>query len=95
MARLFSLQLSQEELNRVARAVDASLNVREALEKAETGGRARAIDALGGAQIMKDTRYPANVVKRCHIKLAAAPGGAAAAAASAAPKKQKKKSTNY
>ena len=67
----FSISLSQEELKVVAHAVDASLCVQESLEEAETGDRVKAIDRLAGAQIMKDARYPHNIVKRCRIKLAA------------------------
>jgi hypothetical protein len=69
MARCFALNLAKEEIDLVAKVVDASLNVQPALAEAS---RERAVGVLGGAQIMKDGRFPENVVKRRSIRLSAA-----------------------
>ena len=66
MARCFTLQLSQEELNVVASVVDSSLNVQQSL--AETD-REKAVGALRGAQVEKDKHYPENVVLKRDIPL--------------------------
>jgi len=69
MASCFTLELSKEELDIVATIVDSSLNVRPALAESS---REKAVDVLEGAQIMKDKRYPENVVKRRKIVIPSA-----------------------
>lgn len=61
MARCLSLQLTSQELELVAEAVDRSLNVPKAREEPK---RDQAVRALVGAQVQKDKKFPQNVVKR-------------------------------
>ena len=65
-ARCFSLHLSGDELNCLAETVDGCLNVEQAIAEPN---RQKSIALLAGDQIMRDTKYPDNVVKGREILL--------------------------
>ena len=65
-ARCFSLHLSGDELNCLAETVDGCLNVEQAIAEPN---RQKSIAILAGDQIMRDTKYPDNVVKGREILL--------------------------
>ena len=68
-ARCFSLHLSGDELNCLAETVDGCLNVEKAIAVLSQTGKQSSIAILAGDHIMRDTKYPDNVVKGREILL--------------------------